>query len=274
MLVVEDNKSSLEYMAKDIPWEEYGVTVTGQALNGKIAWNLAEKSTPDILLTDIRMPVMDGLKLIELFREKGLDTQVIILSAYDDFFYAQQAIRLGITEYVLKPVDDFQLIEAVLKAKHIILEQRKKEEREKWLLEQEKEYETLRNQKFWNELTELCKRMTLEEGSERSEIVHATEFIKNHYMEELTAELVAHEVGLTPNYFSHIFKKVMRVSFSSFVRNVRIEKAKELLLNTDITSARISEMVGFSDQQYFSHIFKKVTGNTPTEYKRKGGICL
>lgn len=104
-ILCDDNEIILEGLETQIDWIALGIEVTGTACNGEDAWDLIRKQSPDILITDIRMPYMDGLVLAEKARELNNNLSIVIISGYDDFEYARTAMRLGISEYILKPID-------------------------------------------------------------------------------------------------------------------------------------------------------------------------
>ncbi|SMB99421.1 two-component system, response regulator YesN [Thermanaeromonas toyohensis ToBE] len=152
LLVVDDEALVRQGICQGINWPEYGLKVVGPAADGLEALEIIRQEKPDIALVDIRMPGMDGLELLKRIKELDSGIKVLILSAYDDFTYAQAAVKLGAFDYLLKPVEREELIEAVLKAKGVRREEREKlkeEERLKALLSQS--LPVLR-EKFWEEL--------------------------------------------------------------------------------------------------------------------------
>ena len=93
-------------------------------------------------------------------------------------------------------------------------------------------------------------------------------YIRNNYMHHLSVELVAEFAGKTPNYFSHIFKQEMGISFTSYVKRIRVEKAKELIINSDLMIYEISEQTGFKNYTYFCNVFKYIEGHTPSTLRK------
>lgn len=104
VFLVEDESIVREGLRDNIPWEQYGYKFVGEASDGEMALPLIQKTQPDVLLTDIRMPFMDGLSLSRIVHQEFPDTKIIIISGYDDFEYARQAISLGVEQYLLKPI--------------------------------------------------------------------------------------------------------------------------------------------------------------------------
>lgn len=119
VFLVEDEKFVREGIKNEIDWNSYGFDFVGEAADGELALPLIEISKPDILITDIKMPFMDGLELGRIVKERFPDTVIIFLSGYDDFDYAQKAIHIGASEYLLKPVSKEKLISVLKKIKPI-----------------------------------------------------------------------------------------------------------------------------------------------------------
>lgn len=124
VFLVEDEIIIRNGVKNNIPWEQEGFTFVGEAGDGELAWPLIKQTKPDILITDIRMPFMDGLELSGLVRKELPDTKIIILSGYSEFDYAKQAINLGVANYLLKPISGEKLLEAVQQVADIIREER------------------------------------------------------------------------------------------------------------------------------------------------------
>ncbi len=117
LLLVDDEEEVRKGILQKIEWETYGFEIAGEAENGKDALEIAERTIPDIVITDIKMPFMDGLTLSELLKEKISTVRIIILTGFDEFEYAQKAVRLNLAEYVLKPVSSIELLDVLIKVK-------------------------------------------------------------------------------------------------------------------------------------------------------------
>lgn len=165
VFLVEDEITIREGIKSKIQWEDEGFIIVGDESDGELAYPLIIKEQPDILITDIRMPFMDGLELCKLLRKDMPQLKIIIVSGYGDFGYAQQAIDIGVNEYLLKPITSTKLLAAVKNAAAEI----EKERREKQILEQ---YQMLVYQKqgekrkeFFNAL--VSRRMSLQQIIEK-----------------------------------------------------------------------------------------------------------
>lgn len=128
IFLVEDERIMREGIKENIDWEKEGFIFTGEAQDGELAYPLIQKSQPDILITDIKMPFMDGLELSKLVRKEMPSIKIIILSGFDEFEFAKEALNIGVTEYLLKPIDREELVEALKKVAGLIYDERSKEE--------------------------------------------------------------------------------------------------------------------------------------------------
>ena len=117
LILVDDEEEVRKGISKKIEWEKYGFQIAGEAENGREALEIAEKTIPDVVITDIKMPFMDGLTLSEQLREKFPTTRVVILTGFDEFEYAQKAVKLNVVEYVLKPVSSQDVIDILTRIK-------------------------------------------------------------------------------------------------------------------------------------------------------------
>lgn len=188
---------------------------------------------PDVVITDIQMPEINGLDMIEAIHDIRKNIKFVILTGYARFDYATRAIDLGVRKFLLKPTNPAELVEA--------LEQ----------IESELAPEASASVKSSNNLL----------------IMKAEEYIQLHYRSKINQSEVAAELYITPNYLSDLFKKHTGMKFSDYVTEVRLEKAKELLLDVHNKVGDIAELVGFSDSRYFSSVFRKKYGMTPSEFR-------
>lgn len=129
LCIIDDIKSVVEMIARKPQWEEHGIEVAGTALDGEEGLEMIRSRRPDIVLTDIRMPRMDGLEMTRAILQFAPACKIIILSAYSEFAYAQQAIRLGAMDFVKKPFAIDEIVNVVLKAKEQCLQERVEQER-------------------------------------------------------------------------------------------------------------------------------------------------
>ena len=153
VFLVEDEVVMREGIKNNINWEQEGFSFVGEASDGELAYPLIQKTRPDILITDIKMPFMDGLELSRLVKQELPDVKIIILSGYDEFDYAKEAISIGITDYLVKPIAGAQLLEAVKKVGAKVEEEREQQRKYLEMFEKERlENTQLARQKFFRRL--------------------------------------------------------------------------------------------------------------------------
>lgn len=167
IFLVEDEVVMRNGIKNNIPWEKEGLLFAGEASDGELAYPLIKKVQPDILITDIRMPFMDGLELSELVKKEFPKIKIIILSGYNEFDYAKQAIHIGVTDYLLKPITASKLLEAVKKVAEVIEREREEENMmERYRLEMA-ENTVLDRQRLFKDL--VTSRISFKEALERGE---------------------------------------------------------------------------------------------------------
>lgn len=152
VFLVEDETVVREGIRKNILWGKYGFIYAGDASDGEIALPLIRQVKPDLLITDIKMPFMDGLALIELVREELPKTKIVIISGYDDFLYAQQAIRLGVEQYLLKPIIKEKLVEILIGLHKKMEDEQRQQEYIESFQREAQEYENFSRRRFFEQI--------------------------------------------------------------------------------------------------------------------------
>ena len=152
VFLVEDESIVREGLRDLIPWEQYGFVFSGEASDGEVALPMVRRIRPDILITDIKMPFMDGLSLSRLVNRELPDTKIIILSGYDDFEYAQQAIELHVDQYLLKPITKANMIKALEQTKRRIEEEQDQKEYLQKFTREARKYEDYSRRSFFEKL--------------------------------------------------------------------------------------------------------------------------
>lgn len=235
VLLVDDEIIIRQGFRQLFDWEAHDCEVVGEAADGMEALSQIDALNPDIVTMDINIPIMNGLKVIQLSRMKHPDTAFIIVSGYDDFAYCREALRLQITDYILKPVDYEEFGACIDNLKIAMFEQKSAEETD---------------------------------GQEERIINKIVRFVQKHLSEEISLSVLAEEFHFSTQYVSQLFKNEIGVNFLTYLTNIRMEKAKKLLLSTDLPIAEISEQSGYSDYRVFTKVFKKSEGVTPSQYRR------
>ncbi|MCD7764967.1 MAG: response regulator [Lachnospiraceae bacterium] len=152
VFLVEDETIIREGLRDIIPWQQYGYTLVGDAGDGEEALPMIRQTRPDVLITDIKMPFMDGLALSNLVSREFPNTKIIIISGYDDFEYARQAIRIGVEQYLLKPITKAMLIKTLSEVSEKISSEREQENYLEQFRSEVQEYEQFSRRRFFEEL--------------------------------------------------------------------------------------------------------------------------
>lgn len=335
VLLVDDEAMIRRGLRHLIPWRDLGFSIAGASGDGKDAVGFLEKGTIDIVLTDLKMPVMMGTSLAELIRREFQAVKVIVLTGYDDFNLIQKCLKEGVSDYLLKPVKRDLLIEALIKVRDEILTRRypypfKLEEELMELIENGSQCELkdmamrilndleqikaplniaeriIRNiiinidkhlsqkgftlndsvknrlvemeafsgfsamneaeKAFSSFLIEIQKNVLFFSGDIILQIKH---YIVNNLEKNLSLKMVAGEFLLNPSYLSHIFKVKTDRNYMDYVTELRIDRAKTILISTTCSIEDTSRLAGYNDCRYFSRIFKRCTGMTPSQYAEK-----
>ncbi len=250
VLIVEDEKRIREGLVATMPWASMGYEVAGSASNGLDALDLLRRLEPEVMITDIRMPKMDGLSLLRQARMESPALRVLILSGYDEFEYARQALKYGASDFLVKPVREEELSEALRKIRESVEAER-----------------PIRLPPQLEETLSATPDADDELSVANLGLVRRIEsFVALNYQRNLTLKDAADEAGLSPNYFSHLFKKVRGMNFTEYLSGVRIARACDLIAEGKLKIYEIAEAVGFTDYKYFSTVFRKFTGFSPTHY--------
>ncbi|PTQ52782.1 MAG: DNA-binding response regulator, AraC family [Hydrogenibacillus schlegelii] len=237
--------------------------VIGEAEDGATAIKLADRLQPDLMTVDVKMPGMDGLTAIRHIRARHPHIQFIIVSAYDTFAYAQQAIQLGVKDYLLKPSRRQVILEVLSRVAEEILLKKQEEKRLRWL------------EAEWRRMAELLKtdRLSPPAGGPSSEFNDpfrsAVALIEEQYAKPLSLTQVARAVGVNPFTLSRLFKLRTGLTFVEYLTHRRISEAKRLLMETDLPMKTIALSVGFRDPNYMSRVFRRVTGHPPSAYRSR-----
>lgn len=249
IIVVEDVELILNSIIKNIQDLNMGFEIVASAENGKIALELIDKLSPDILITDIRMPVMNGLELLNTVYSKYPYIIKIVISGYDEFDYAKMALKFEVKDYLLKPLKKEELSD-MLNRVRIYLDARHQNNKMRF--------------------------MPLTEGNDYTteQIVDMViVFLKENYSQEINLDSIANAFKFNSSYLSKIFTKHTGENPSKYLINLRINKAKNLLSNgRELSIQEIGNLVGYPNQYYFSRIFSMRTGKSPAKFRNDSKI--
>ena len=243
VVIIDDEPIIVQGLSKSVDWAKYGCEVVGTAGDGVEGKRVIEELHPDILFLDICMPQMDGLTMIAGLKSEYSDMQIAILTGFRDFEYAQKAINLGVSRFLLKPSNMDEIDEAIA---HMVE----------------------RSDKIKGTSSDVPEGEASEEAVADNFIVrNALSYIEEHYNEKILLSDVADKVYVSQWHLSKLLNKETGKNFSEILNTVRIKKASELLKDPSKRISDVAEEVGFLDVAHFSRVFKKVKGISANEYR-------
>lgn len=241
VLIVDDEPLVRRGIVLGVDWSARGCVVVGEAANGEEGLAAVERYKPNLIITDVRMPRMDGIEMMNRLRSAGCRAHVIVLTAHSDFSYARSALQFGADDYLLKPFRDQELMAAIDKV-------RQKEQ----------------------ELTSLTPQDTLPltKGDKSKYVLQALEYIAGHYADQdISITTIAAHLGVSEGHLSHVFKKETSYTVISYLTQYRMHTAMKLLQDCRYKVYEVAELVGYRDVAYFGSTFKKLVGVSPSEYQ-------
>lgn len=243
-IIVEDEVLIRNNLVKKLKSCSDSFEILYEAKNGQDAMDYMQSnhSAPSLVLTDIKMPVMDGLALTKELYYHYPKVKIVLISGYDNFTYAQQAIKYKVNDYLLKPLSDSVLKECLLSIQ----------------------------MQLDTENNAIKRKVSLSSGLNTGESIVPIirEYLLLHYKEEIDWEDFAARYNFSLSYIRKFFKQETSYTPAQYLTSLRINDAKSLLLNSpNMTIATIGKLVGYDDQYYFSRLFKKHTGCYPSDYR-------
>ena len=240
VLLIDDEPWALYGLKTLIDWEALGYCIAGEAENGLKAMELLNKGNIDVAISDIRMPGMDGIQLMETIQEEKLPVEVIFVSGYSEFEYARKAVRYGAFDYLLKQVSAEELTDVLRRLSDAL------KGREQGAPDPLKEGAHLSHM-----MTEVMR--DIDEG-----------FPRDILLNEL-----AKKYSISSGHLSNLIKKETGSTYTEHITRRRIEKAKELLKDDSLSILEVTEQVGYGDYFYFTKLFKRQTGLSPSKYRKE-----
>lgn len=239
ILIAEDEERARRGLKNVICLISDDYHVVAEAADGKQALEMMQIVRPDVVFTDLKMPYMGGIELIKAAQAVGLNAKYVIVSAYEEFEYARQAITLGVKDYLVKPITVDEVKDVMLR------------------LEAEPHTE-------WIDSMQM-KSLKQKYPDAHPLVRKALSFIETGYATKINQKELADNLGISQEYFCYLFNKDVGETFSKFLKNYRIETAKKLL-STGVPKDEVPYSVGFSDPKYFNKVFREITGTSVTEY--------
>ncbi|MDO5422928.1 MAG: AraC family transcriptional regulator [Eubacteriales bacterium] len=249
-IVIDDEKWVIKSLIATISDQDY-FEITGEFLDGVSGLSYIKEHQPDLAFVDVRLPGMSGLELLQEAQKAGCRTLFIIISGHAEFAYAQKAMLHNAIGYCLKPFSKSELTDAMQKAFHIL------EDRKEPAPPEPPAPEPIGN--F------VPKTRTVSNRTVQTML----DYITQHYCEDLSIQDLSDLCCINPNYASQLFKQETGCTFSSYLTDLRIQRAVHLLTTTDMAVFLIASHVGYRDYFYFAKVFKKITGSTPTAYRKE-----
>ena len=243
-LIIDDEKPVRIAISKLGKWSHFQIAPPLMASNGKEALTVMREIHPDLVFVDMSMPIMDGIAFLKTASAEFPDSRFIIISGYDDFSYAQQAIRYGVMDYLLKPIVEADLNTAIQRA-----------------------------------VESLCPGFTPSDARKEetdldsdtvTTIIH--DYIDKHYSSNIKISQFSDKYFFSKEYLTRQFKARYHCGIYEYVLQVRMERARELLLNPEIKIQEIAQRVGYADNHYFSKAFRTYYGISPTAFRQENGL--
>lgn len=241
VILVDDERWVRVVLRKAVEQTKLPFEIVQECANGLEAIDALQKLRADLVISDVKMPIMDGIALAEQMTQ--MSANLILVSGYDDFQLAQKAIRFGVKDYLLKPVEMEAMADCL----------------GRWMQDR---------------VTKTARRLAdspLIETDEMSAIEQVQQFIGSNLSRDISLTDAAALVHLNPSYLSQLFKQQTGGKFVDYVIEMRMEEAKKLLIKTSLRVSEIAERLGYGDISYFSSTFKKLIGCSPLEYRKSGG---
>lgn len=240
-LIIDDEKPVQIAIQKLGNWKYYGIEPPRLAQNGKDGLQAMREFHPDIVFVDMNMPVMDGVSFLQAASKEFPDSQYVVVSGYDQFSYAQQALHYGACEYLLKPVEEDALNSAIEKA----------------LLRIDPEASFLEPQMSQRE-----------EISPDEAVSIIKEYIDSNYCQTIKTTMFSEKYFFSTEYLTRLFRGKYGFTIYEYVLKLRMERAKELLEDEDNKIIDIAERLGYADNHYFSKAFRTYYNISPSQYRK------
>ena len=252
VLLVDDEPWVLKGMKMSFKWESMGFIVIAETTRATEAWDIICSKKPNVIFTDIRMPEITGLELVKKARDKGINSEFVIISGFADFAYAQEALKNSVFDYCLKPIKEADADEILTRLKKHL---DKKKEINRYLKTCDKDNA---NAEIDNEVE-----------VNNKEFQEMLKYIKLNYNHKLHLNELAENFYLNSNYCCYLFNRYLNTSFSQYVTDLRMKQAGQLLNVKTVSIDEVARAVGYDDYYYFNKVFKKYYGITPLQYKKK-----
>lgn len=257
VLIVDDDHLVRKGFIGIMPWQNHGFQIVGEANNGENALELLQTIEVDLLITDLAMPIMSGMELMKKVRERYPRMELVVLTFHHNFELIQEALRLGAVDYITKVELEREQMDEILRriagrmapAVKSALAQEDYPDIAEWMPE-------ARETAYSKEVQECIR--------------NAVVYLREQFQTEIHLPDVAREVNMSRSYFSRCFKDITGKTFNDFLRELRIDYAKSLLLNSNKAVQWIAIQSGYFNEKYFFKVFREMTGMLPSEFRKSG----
>ena len=244
-LIIDDERPVHAAITALGNFREFHIQAPFSAYHGKDGLSAMRELRPDIVFLDMNMPVMNGISFLKVASEEFPESRIIVISGYDDFNYAHAAIKGGAIEYLLKPIDEAELNQAILMA-----------------------VESLNQQNGLDSGSDEI----IQEISPGEIIDDIKDYVDKNYCEEIKISMFSEKYFVSKEYLSKLFKKKHGCGIYEYALNLRMSRAKELLLDPKLQIQQIAERLGYSNSNYFSKAFKNFYNLSPSEFREMNQI--
>lgn len=243
LLIVDDEPIIRKGIKELVDFTALEIDTVVEASDGETAIKVFQTAQPDLVLLDINLPHINGLDLAERFKAQSPRVKIAMMTGYDYLEYALSAIKIGVDEYLLKPVSKDDVTAVILKLK-------------KQMAKQSLMAESGERQLMPSDDSDY--------GQEMYDII-----AKAYSDHDFSLTQLAQDMCLSPSYVSSLFKQHFGLAFQDYLLKLRLEKARVLVLSTHLKNYEIAERVGFEDANYFGTRFKQKFGLSPGQYRQK-----
>lgn len=242
--VIDDEPWSVVDLMKNVKWSELNFEIPRYFNSSGKALESILQTDPDVVFTDIRMPVLSGLDLIREARSNGCGCKFVILSSYSEFEYAKEAIRFGVFDYCLKPIDPQNISDVLNRINRLPADAAGSPSD--------------------------CRASSAakEDPIHNDNLKKIVNYLKANFYRKVQLTDIAEEFFLNKNYICYLFQKYLNTTFGQYLTTLRLDRSKALLEDFSLSMNNIAKQVGFSDEFYFNKVFKKYTNVTPGVYRR------
>lgn len=251
ILIADDEGLEREALKLFLRNSSLPVLAVYEAANGQQVLSICDERRIDIVILDIRMPVLSGLETLELLRAKGNNAKVIISTAYDMFQYAVKAMQYGASDFLVKPVEEEVFLDSLQRTIDRLDEEARKED-------------SLRQMQDYLKVPK--RNLQLDQDSPDT-VNKICNYIAENYGKRIGLDEIAEDCGYSKYYINKLFRAQMDTTIVDYLINFRMDKAKELLTFTNESVKIIAFRVGYSDPNYFNWTFRKKTGKSPLQFR-------